>query len=76
MGPAGALRSGKVTKGISQLQALIRILQLKCKCMLPLWHTATSINVVGSKLQANATRPNGSVGRSRRLLHGQNTNEV
>ena len=38
--------------------------------------TAISINVVGSKLQAYATRPNGSVGRSRRLLHVLNTNEV
>ena len=41
-----------------------------------LTHTAISINVVGSKLQAYATRPNGSVGRSRRLLHVLNTNEV
>ena len=39
-------------------------------------HTAISINVVGSKLQGYATRPNGSVGRSRRLLHVLNTNEV
>ena len=40
------------------------------------YYTAISINVVGSKLQAYATRPNGSVGRSRRLLHVLNTNEV
>ena len=39
-------------------------------------YTAISINVVGSKLQVYATRPNGSVGRSRRLLHVLNTNEV
>ena len=39
-------------------------------------YTAISINVVGSKLQAYATRPNGSVGKSRRLLHVLNTNEV
>ena len=39
-------------------------------------YTAISINVVGSKLQAYATRPNGSVGRSRRLPHVLNTNEV
>ena len=35
-----------------------------------------SIYVVGSKLQTYATRPNGSMGRSRRLLHVPNTNEV
>ena len=39
-------------------------------------HTAISIYVVGSKLQTYATRPNGSMGRSRRLLHVSNTNEV
>ena len=38
--------------------------------------TAISINVVGSELQAFATRPNGSMGRSRRLLHVPNTYEV
>ena len=40
------------------------------------FYTAISINVVGSKIQAYATRPNGSVDRSRRLLHLPNTNEV
>ena len=39
-------------------------------------HTAISVYVVGSKLQTYATRPNGSMGRSRRLLHVPNTNEV
>ena len=39
-------------------------------------YTAISIYVVGSKLQTYATRPNGSMGRSRRLLHVPNTNEV
>ena len=39
-------------------------------------YTAISVYVVGSKLQTYATRPNGSMGRSRRLLHVPNTNEV
>ena len=39
-------------------------------------YTALPINVVGSKLQAYATRPNSSVGRRRRPLHVPNTNEV
>ena len=39
-------------------------------------YTAISTNVVGSKLQAYATIPNGSVGRSRGLLRVPNTNEI
>ena len=38
--------------------------------------TAISISVVGSKVPAYATRPNGSVGRSRGLLHVLNTNMI
>ena len=43
-----------------------------------LFSRAISINVARSKLQAYATRPNGSVGRSRsrRLLHVLNANKV
>ena len=39
-------------------------------------YTAISIYVVGSKLRTYATRPNGSVGRNRRLLHVLNTYEI
>ena len=46
------------------------------KILLECQYTAISIYVVGSKLQTYATRPNGSMGRSRRLLHVPKTNEV
>ena len=70
------LRCLKICGNVCRRRDVHRCEQRSVYCFHQYYYTAISINVVGSKLQAYATRPNGSVGRSRRLPHVLNTNEV